>query len=70
MSRHLAADVDRLLADLGVEGERPFDRRGTGLLTNYLDQRHQMRGIERVADDAAFGVPAIILQAARGPRSR
>src|SRR5215813_13714503 len=53
MSRHLAADVDRLLADCGVEGERPFDRIGTGLLAaNYLDQRHQMRGIEWVADDA------------------
>src|SRR6516165_7395220 len=46
MSRHLAADVDRPLADRGVEGERPFDRFETGLLAaDYLDQRHQMRGL-------------------------
>jgi hypothetical protein len=65
MSRHLAPDVYRLLADRGVEGERPFDSRGTRLLAaNYLDPRHQMRGIEGVADDAAFRVPAITLQSA------
>ena len=62
MPRHLAADMDRLLADRAVEGERPLDRHRTRLLAaNDLDQRHQMRGIEGVADDAAFGVPAISL---------
>jgi len=71
MSRHLAADVDRLLADCGVEGERPFDRLGTDLLAaNDLDQRHQMRGIERVADDAAFRVPAIDLHPAHQQSGR
>jgi len=39
--------VYRLLADRGVEGERPFDSRGTRLLAaNHLDQRHQMRGLK------------------------
>jgi hypothetical protein len=31
MSWHLALDVYRLLADRGVEGERPFDCRGIAL---------------------------------------
>jgi hypothetical protein len=54
--------VNRLLADSGVEGERPLDSRGAGFLAaDHLEQRHQMRQIERVADDAAFGVAAIDL---------
>ncbi len=48
--------MNRLLADSGVEGERPLDSRGAGFLAaDHLDQRHQMRRIERVADDAEFG---------------
>jgi hypothetical protein len=47
MPRHLAPNVYRLLADRGLEGERPFDSRGTLLLVaNHLDQRHQMRGLK------------------------
>ena len=65
MSGDLAPDVYRPLADRGVEGERPFDRLAAGLLAaDHLNQRHQMRGIERVADDTAFGVPAIDLHSA------
>ena len=62
MSRHFAADVDRLLADRGVEGECLLDSLGAGVLAvDHLDKRHQMRRIERVADDAAFGVAAVDL---------
>lgn len=65
MPRHLAADVNRPLADLCVEGERPSDSLETGLLAaDHLDQRHQMRRVKRVTDDAAFGVAAIDLHSA------
>ena len=47
ISRHLALNVCRLLADRSVEGERAFDSRGTRLLAaNDLDQRQQMRGLK------------------------
>lgn len=61
MSRYLAPNVYRLLADCRIEAQRAFDRLGPSLLTaDHLDQRHQMRGVERLADNTAFGVSAPI----------
>src|SRR3954452_10106779 len=54
MSAGFFADVDRLLADLAIEREGPGDRFGGGLLAaDDLDQRYQMRWIERMATDQA-----------------
>ena len=54
-SRNLAVDADRPLADGGVEGERPFDGGRCGIVAgDDLDQWHEMRWVERMADHAAL----------------
>ena len=59
MPRDLAADVDRPLADARIKGDRPIDRGRRRLCAaDHLDQRDQVRRVERMADDNALGMAA------------
>ena len=56
--RHLLAQPDRLLPDRGVERQRPLDDVLAGLLPGHdLDQRDEVRRVERVPDQHALRVP-------------
>ena len=55
----LAADMDRALAERGIESHRALDRGGCGeRAADDLDERDQMRRVERVADHAPAGMAA------------
>ena len=55
MTAHLLADMDGVLADRAIEGERPLDGVGRGpRALHHLDQRDEMRRIEGMAEDAAL----------------
>ncbi len=58
----LPLDMDRLLADGGVEGERLLDGLRRGVFSAYhFDQRDQVRRVEGMAQDDAAGVPGGVL---------
>jgi hypothetical protein len=58
-------DMDRPLAERGIDGKRAIDRRRRRLRArDDLDERHQMGWIERMSDNAALGVAAVGLQVA------
>ncbi|MNT04737.1 hypothetical protein D3C72_1393280 [compost metagenome] len=62
---HLALHVDRPLADGGIEGHRAGDGVGRGLLAaDHLDQRDQVRRVERMPQHHALRVHAARLHAA------
>src|SRR5471032_1581298 len=61
----LAADMDRLLADRGVEIQGPPDRLRTGELSaDDLHKRDEVRGVERVPQKYPFRVARRILDVA------
>ena len=72
MPGHFLAYADGLLAEPRVEFGGALDRRFRGLrAANDLDQRHQVRRIERMADDATLRVQAAIrLNLAHGEAGR
>ena len=54
VARDLAAHLERFLADGGVEGHGPLDRRGVGLVAaQHLDQGQEVDRVEGMADQDA-----------------
>ena len=71
VAQHLAADRDRPLADRAVEGRGPLEHRPRGrAAADQLDQRHQVRRVERVCHQVALGPDPAGLQVARQQAGR
>ncbi len=55
----LAADMDRPFAQGSIDGKRALDDLGCGLnATDDLDQRYEVRRVERVTDDETLWMSA------------
>jgi hypothetical protein len=65
MALDFAPDANRLLADRAVEGQRLLDGMfGCQAAADHLDQRYQMRRIERMSQYYPFGMDSRILEVA------